>query len=162
MSSSPSALESLCRRCGLCCDGTLFSRVPVSAEDAARLALHGVEVASRPDGSLALPQRCAALHGMDCSVYGDRPARCRSYHCNLYAALADGEVDPEEAWRVIEEAKARVRRLGEAQFGRADDPAVVSRYRAALADPTGPVLSEEARRAFSELQAWLDRHFRGR
>lgn len=156
------ALETLCQRCGMCCDGTLFARVPVSAAERDRLAKHGVQVDTRRDGSLALPQRCAALDGCSCRAYADRPARCREYRCNLYAALADGEVGLDEATDVVNGAHERIRQLGLAQFGRADEPGIVSRYRAAAMDPMGPELSAEARAAFAELQANLDRHFRGR
>src|SRR5690348_6782163 len=108
----PRSLETLCLGCGLCCDGTLFARVPVSAAEAERLSKHLVDVQVRADGSLALPQRCAALHGCTCQAYAERPARCREYQCNLYTAVAEGEVAVDEAFKVIEGAKRLVTELG--------------------------------------------------
>ena len=154
-------LETLCLGCGLCCDGTLFARVPVSASEGERLSRHSVDVQVRPDGSLALPQRCAALNGCACRVYEDRPERCRQYQCNLYSAVAEGEVSAEEAAEVIEGAKQRIAELARV-FDDDVRPDVVSRFRDALAGPLAPEVSAEARAAFEELQSYLDRHFRGR
>lgn len=96
------SLSELCRRCGLCCDGTLFARVPV--EEAAAARLRG----RLPVIGDALAQPCAALVGRACTVYDERPARCREFRCLLYAALADGEVDLAEAGAIVDEAHARV------------------------------------------------------
>jgi len=41
-------LEDLCRACGLCCDGTLFGLVPVTAEEARRTRLPLVRALGTP------------------------------------------------------------------------------------------------------------------
>ena len=92
--------EALCQRCGLCCDGTLFTRTPLEPGEAAPPPL----VAA----GAHLPQPCAALSGLRCTVYADRPRSCRRYECLLYGALAQGEVTLDEALAVVAEARARV------------------------------------------------------
>jgi Fe-S-cluster containining protein len=97
-------LSSLCRACGLCCDGSLFQFVRLDAADAARARAARLPVIRRDDGADALSQRCAALTGRDCSIYADRPSPCASYECLLVAALRDGEVSADEALAIVVEA----------------------------------------------------------
>jgi len=101
-------LSTLCQRCGLCCDGTLFTHVSLQRDEAAALRQKGVEVIQRANGAPALAQRCAALDGCRCTVYAERPQGCRSYQCLLYAALAEGEVALDEALGIVDQARALV------------------------------------------------------
>ncbi|MBX3472647.1 MAG: YkgJ family cysteine cluster protein [Planctomycetes bacterium] len=97
------AASELCQRCGLCCDGSLFARAPLLPDEVAPLAARGL-----PATAAGLPQPCAALEGTRCSIYAARPASCRRYTCLLQAALAEGEVDLDEALAVVAEARARL------------------------------------------------------
>jgi Fe-S-cluster containining protein len=85
----PSAIEaelgSLCRSCGLCCDGSLFGCVtlePDEARDARKGPLHVLQRGN------AFEQPCSALttldNGCGCSIYPDRPRACRAFTCRLY------------------------------------------------------------------------------
>jgi hypothetical protein len=123
-------LSTLCLRCGLCCDGTLFTHVPLRSTEAAPLRALGLPVKEREDGTRVLPQRCAALDGRRCTAYSARPEGCRRYHCQLFSALAEGEVSLPEALAVVDGAHAL---LAPPRTGR---------------EP--------------EVEAYLDRHFRGR
>jgi uncharacterized protein len=124
------SLSTLCQRCGLCCDGTLFTVVPLRPGEEAPLRARGLPVVTRADGSPALPQRCAALEGHACTVYAERPDGCRRYHCHLFAALAEKEVELAEALAVVDQAHA--------------------------------LLDAEGLERGPEVEAFLDRHFRGR
>ncbi|MEW5742269.1 MAG: YkgJ family cysteine cluster protein [Myxococcota bacterium] len=97
-----SADARVCQSCALCCDGTLFTRVPLAAEDAAPPEVHAV---TSPTGGRYLPQPCAALSGTRCAVYPRRPLVCRRFECLLLVALRDGEVTEAGALEVV--AKAR-------------------------------------------------------
>jgi Fe-S-cluster containining protein len=125
-------LSTLCQRCGLCCDGTLFTSVPLKPTEVESLRRLALPVIERADGSPGLAQRCAALEGRCCTVYSERPEACRRYRCHLFTALAEGEVSLEESLQVVDEAHARLRAVG-----------------------TGSAAREQA-------EAYLDRHFRGR
>lgn len=98
-------LEQLCRACGLCCDGTLFTRVPLGPQEAVPEGLLGV--VTGPQGGRHVPQPCAALHGTECGAYAQRPLACRRYECLLLVALRDGEVSLPEALEVVRRARAR-------------------------------------------------------
>ncbi len=79
-------LATLCRACGMCCDGSLFGRVdlePEEVEPARRHHLHVLE------NGRAFTQRCTALVGADgggcrCAIYDERPRACRRFACRLY------------------------------------------------------------------------------
>ena len=73
-------LETLCKSCGLCCDGSLFGRVPLEPgeRDAARKNRLRV-VAS----GASFEQPCAAFAGT-CRAYDDRPRACRAFVCRLH------------------------------------------------------------------------------
>ena len=106
------SLSTLCLRCGLCCDGTLFTHVPLQRTEVAPLQALGLPVKTREDGSSVLPQRCAALEGSRCTAYAERPEGCRRYHCQLFSALAEGEVSLDEALAVVERAHALLASAG--------------------------------------------------
>ncbi|MET0402617.1 MAG: YkgJ family cysteine cluster protein [Cystobacter sp.] len=124
------SLSTLCQHCGLCCDGTLFTHVPLQGSEASALRALGLPVREREEGGAVLPQRCAALDGRRCTAYAARPEGCRRYHCQLFSALAEGEVSLPEALAVVDGAHARLAVPREDR-----DPGV---------------------------EAYLDRHFRGR
>jgi Fe-S-cluster containining protein len=101
-----SELESLCQACGLCCDGTLFTRVPLGPDEVVpevRLA-----VARNDKGARYVPQRCGALEGTVCQVYAARPLACRRYQCLLFNAQREGEVSLQDALAVVRRAQALV------------------------------------------------------
>lgn len=97
------AADTVCQACALCCDGTLFTRVPLAAEDAAPPEVHAVTTAT---GGRYLPQPCAALEGTRCTVYAQRPMACRRFECLLLTALRDGEVTEAGALEVVAKARA--------------------------------------------------------
>jgi hypothetical protein len=100
------SLEALCQSCGLCCDGSLFNKVPLGVTEQvpeAKLA-----VVTNAFGGRHVPQRCAALAGLVCEVYAERPLACRRYECLLFGALRGGEVSLGEAQQVVSRAQALV------------------------------------------------------
>lgn len=100
---------SLCLSCGLCCDGTLFSTVPLEAGEAARLKGR----VSLVRGGGAMKQPCRALEGVSCRVYEERPATCRRFRCLVLQQLESGEVSEGDAQAFIAEVFARRRRVAE-------------------------------------------------
>ncbi len=100
------SLEALCQACGLCCDGSLFSRVPLGVEE--RVPEGALAVVTNDRGGRHVPQRCAALAGTVCQVYAQRPRACRRYECLLFGALREGEVSLSEAVDVVQRAQGLV------------------------------------------------------
>ena len=101
MRTSCSSLQSLCRQCGLCCNGGLFRDVELQpADDVARLKALGLSPKTAR-GKTRLPQPCAAFGGFRCHVYDVRPGRCREFDCAVLKAVRDETLSMEAATRVI-------------------------------------------------------------
>jgi uncharacterized protein len=90
-------MDNICLDCGLCCDGTMFSKVDVGEADSVEsLAASGVHVLS-VDGKSAFRQPCSAFGAGCCSIYENRPAICRGYRCALRTRYDAGETSFGEA-----------------------------------------------------------------
>jgi uncharacterized protein len=157
-------LSTLCQGCGLCCDGNLFSSLPLRRSEVAAMQRLSLPVVDRADGTPGLEQRCTALDGRCCTVYAERPEACRRYRCYLFTALSEGELTLEEARAVVDEAHARINAV-EAVLppARAGFPrAVLQRARKDDLPENGGPLPPQAQEIWDRAEAYLDRHFRGR
>jgi hypothetical protein len=157
-------LSTLCQRCGLCCDGNLFSSLPLRRSEVEAMQRLSLPVVDRADGSPGLEQRCAALDGQCCTVYAERPEACRRYRCYLLTALSEGEVTLEEALGVVDEAHTRIRAVEAAlPPERAGFPrAVLQRARKEDLPENGGPLPPPTQELWDRAESYLDRHFRGR
>jgi uncharacterized protein len=111
----PNLAETLCTRCGLCCDGSLFADVELAGTDeSAPLEVMGLEIedTDESDGELLL-QPCRALKGKRCSVYPHRPECCRTFECQLLQEVARGVVSVGQAKGKIAETLRRIERVKE-------------------------------------------------
>jgi len=121
----PSLTETLCTRCGLCCDGSLFADVELaSGDEASALEVMGLEIedADGDEGGL-LVQPCGGLKGRRCSIYRHRPDCCRTFACRLLQEVKRGAVGVEQAKEKIAEALMRIERVKElvVQLGLGDE-----------------------------------------
>ena len=110
---SRSLTDTLCTRCGLCCDGTLLADVELAGRaEVSRLEVLGLDVED-DDGAgravLALP--CRALQGRRCSIYPHRPECCRTFECKLLQEVGRGIVGIERAQEIIADALSRIARV---------------------------------------------------
>jgi hypothetical protein len=151
----PSLTDTLCTRCGLCCDGTLFADVELVGEaEAKRLEIMGLEVDESDVGAGLLSQPCAALKGRRCAIYAHRPQCCRTFECQLLQDAQHGAVPVERALELIAEALRLTRRVREllAQCGEGDvHLPLKERCAEALAADAGA--SPEVKRQRAELAA---------
>jgi uncharacterized protein len=116
---TPSLTDTLCTRCGLCCDGSLFADVELADQaEATRLEIMGLEIDDSADRELLL-QPCSALQGRRCGIYAHRPKCCRTFECGLLQNVRRGAVSVERAAEQIAETLKRIRRVKEllAQLG---------------------------------------------
>lgn len=101
--------DSLCVRCGLCCDGTLFGDVELTGRrEAMRLESLGLDVDENDADAQLLSLPCAALRTTRCSIYAHRPQCCRTFECRLLQQAQRGTVTVDEAVARIAEARAQV------------------------------------------------------
>ena len=93
-----SLTDTLCTRCGLCCDGSLFADVELAGRaEATRLEILGLEVEDGDSGGALLVQPCAALKGRRCGIYEHRPQCCRTFECRLLQETRRGVVSVDRA-----------------------------------------------------------------
>ena len=121
----PSLTDTLCTRCGLCCDGSLFADVELaSGDEASALEVMGLEIEDDDDdGGGLLVQPCGALKGRRCSIYPHRPDCCRMFECRLLQEVKRGMAGVERAKEKIAEALKRIGRVKElvVQLGTGDE-----------------------------------------
>jgi Fe-S-cluster containining protein len=121
----PNLTDTLCTRCGLYCDGSLFADVELaSGDEASALEVMGLEIEDddEDDGGLLL-QPCGALKGRRCSIYPHRPDCCRTFECRLLQEVKRGMAGVERAKEKIAEALKRIGRVKElvVQLGTGDE-----------------------------------------
>lgn len=105
--------DTLCTRCGLCCDGSLFADVELTGVDeASALEVMGLEIEDidEGDGELLL-QPCRALKGKRCGIYLHRPECCRTFKCRLLQEVERGAVSVDQAKGKIGETLRRIERI---------------------------------------------------
>ena len=101
--------DTLCTRCGLCCDGTLLGDVELTGPaEAARLEILGLDVDTDDADTELLALPCAGLRGTTCSVYAHRPQCCRTFECRLLQNARRGAVTVDDALARISDARAQV------------------------------------------------------
>ncbi len=93
---------SLCLECGFCCDGTMFSDVPLEPDAKVPHAAIG----ARP-GDPGFAQPCPALDGCACTVYAQRPKTCRAFRCAALSGFEDGSLSRGEAQATLDEVRSR-------------------------------------------------------
>jgi len=102
---SDESSDALCLSCGLCCDGSLFDRFELDADELAwaeRRRLPLVGPARR-----TLQQPCPCFSG-SCTAYDERPRVCRRFRCALLASVAEGSTSIDEARERVRAFRARI------------------------------------------------------
>jgi Fe-S-cluster containining protein len=157
----PSLTDTLCTRCGLCCDGSLFADVELASDDeASALEVMGLEIedADEDDGGLLL-QPCGALKGKRCSLYPHRPDCCRRFKCRLLQRVERGAIAVERANEKIGNVLKRIERVKElaGQLGAGNERLPLKeRCVEALALSEGAAADPAMNRRRAELQATMN------
>lgn len=133
----------LCVECSMCCNGSIFSRVPVSAEEQARLP--NGRFFTKADGALRMRLGCNFL-GEDgsCAVYDKRPKTCATYACRLLRRVNEGKIDDGSARNIVSSFKSYVAKAKEACA------------RAAGEDRAKALEGKDADAAYAQLRVWRD------
>jgi Fe-S-cluster containining protein len=153
------AASRLCTACGMCCNGVLFEIVRLQPQDSVKeLEKLGMQI-NRRKTQPYFKQPCRFLNDCTCTIYEQRPTRCRRFECLQLKLLADDEITEADAAAKIAEAKALVQRIQDllAEAGdHAVDEALEERARRVLGDQTDTPLHDE----LQTLKKLLNRSFR--
>src|SRR2546426_8692783 len=107
----PSLTDTLCTRCGLCCDGSLLADVELRRAEATGLEILGLEIEDDDAGGALLLLPCGALRGRRCSIYAHRPQCCRTFECRLLQEVRRGMVSVDRAGEHIAAALKAIGRV---------------------------------------------------
>jgi len=168
MSKPTDAVSQLCPNCGLCCNGVLFADVELRAgDDAGRLAELGLSL-TKKGSKLAFAQPCACFDGKLCTIYADRPKRCRTFECGLLKRVEANTMTANAALKKISAAKIqaeKVRELLRQSGQREERMALTHRYAEAMQSPIDLADEGSAERhgelmlAVNDLMTLLQRDF---
>ncbi len=131
-------VQELCPKCGLCCNGVLFTDVKLGkTDDLEKLISLGLDLKKRGTTWRFL-QPCSALCGRLCTIYRDRPSQCRAFECALVKNVASGRLTAGAALKKIERASRlaeRIRELLRTWSGAQDELSLRARYVEMLKEP---------------------------
>ncbi len=110
--SRASEATALCKACGLCCNGHLFSWVRLKAVELTPLQKLGLNVIRSDPRQRGFTQPCPMWNG-ECTIYESPhyPRGCDSYRCKLLRELLDESVSLPKALRVVKQAMEMIQEL---------------------------------------------------
>ena len=152
----------------MCCNGVLFDGMRLQPSDSVRsLTALGLKL-KRRDGVLQFLQPCPAHHDSCCTIYEERPERCRAFSCKQLREATAGIVTETEALEKIGAARSLTDRVREL-FLRAGDTrtgkSFSTRYAGIFTPPLDPSpeaveVREKLKSVMRELEAYLAKEFR--
>jgi Fe-S-cluster containining protein len=162
-----SSSQSLCLRCGLCCDGTFISGVPLKPDDeVAPLKAVGINIVSDNDLTV-LKMPCAAHKNCTCTVYANRPQVCRTYKCKLLMKFERDDISQQSALEIINKVKSLKNEMNALAFAasttaQSGEEIILLMKRCQTDRGIGTPKQDYAHvlLKFGELQIYLDRFFR--
>ena len=141
------APESLCLKCGLCCNGVIFADVKLQArDDSQRLRTLGLPLASSGRRDLKFSQPCSAFDGCRCRIYAERPRYCRDFECILLKNVIAGRLTYGAALQTVRSATEKVdavRDLLRALGDNDEQLAIAARFRKMTAEFEREPLQDE-------------------
>ena len=110
--SQTSEATALCKACGLCCTGHLFSWVRLKAVELTPVEKLGLHVIRSDPRQRGFTQPCPMWNGV-CTIYDSPhyPRGCDSYRCKLLRELLDESVALPKAKRVVKQAMEMIQEV---------------------------------------------------
>lgn len=110
MTDAPANL--LCKACGLCCSGHLFSWVRLNAAELDQVEKLGLNIIRDDPRQRGFLQPCPVWSGV-CTVYTspDYPSSCRKYKCKVLKQLLNDDVSYHDALSIIQETLTLIREI---------------------------------------------------
>ena len=107
-----SDLSTLCKACGLCCSGHLFSWVRLNAPELDTVQSLGVAVIRNDPRQRGFTQPCPLWDGV-CTVYTSPhyPRSCKTYKCKVFKQLLDEDVSLPDAMTVVQDTLNLIREI---------------------------------------------------
>jgi hypothetical protein len=164
MSTEPSSVATrLCAACGMCCNGVLFHAGVLQEGDSERaLSALGLKIKRRGSPPHFL-QPCTAHRDSCCTIYDQRPQRCRLFNCRQLLGVNAGDITETSALEKIHDAKSRTARV-ENLIARVAETnprrSLAQRCANALTTDVRTPLHDELDAAMKDLESLLKAEFR--
>lgn len=102
----------LCKSCGLCCSGHIFSWVRLNASELDPVENLGLNVIRNDPHQRGFTQPCPVWNGV-CTVYTspDYPRSCKNYKCIALRRLLDQDITLPDASAIIQETLSLIREI---------------------------------------------------
>lgn len=108
---SEDAAQSLCKACGLCCNGVWFTTGSLQTTEVEKAQNEGFRLRDTDAGS-RFTQPCPKYRNGCCSAYAEwRPSVCATYSCRLLDQLREGNISHTEAMKHAQAARAMADRV---------------------------------------------------
>ena len=154
----------------MCCNGVMFHTVRLQSSDSAQeLKALGIRIQYKKKGSF-FNQPCSAFKENACSIYAQRPSRCRLFECQQLTRLTADEITETEALEKIQELHRKVdcfQQLIDQSGGANSKKPINKQYEKIIAEPldtsADPKLLRtraELTQTFHDLNEFLNQHFR--
>jgi hypothetical protein len=110
MTESPAS--ALCKACGLCCSGHLFSWVRLNAPELDPIEKLGIKVIRNDPRQRGFTQPCPLWNGV-CTAYTspEYPRSCAKYKCQVLRRLEDDDISLPDALEIIHETLGLIREI---------------------------------------------------
>jgi hypothetical protein len=110
MTDSPA--NALCKACGLCCSGHLFSWVRLNAPELDPVEKLGIKIIRNDPRQRGYLQPCPMWNGI-CTIYEapEYPRSCEKYKCSVFRRLEDDDLSLPDALAIIEETLGLIREI---------------------------------------------------
>ena len=169
-SATQSAASRLCLACGSCCNGVMFHKVMLQAHDSPKeLTALGLKLKCKHK-EYFIRQPCPAYRESQCTIYQQRPERCRRFECRIIRRVAAGEMSEPLALEKISEVLKRVAHINQLLHeAGVTDPAKPLTKRCEMitaepldfsSDPKTMELRNQLTLSAKELEELLDQDFR--
>ena len=154
----------------MCCNVVLFLWVQLQPQDTpVELASLGVKL-KRKNGKHYIQQPCPAYGDSGCTIYRQRPERCRLFECRQLRGVISGSIPESDAVTAIQKALKQVETIDHL-FSELGDSNKKRPYLKRLekvqakpvhrsTDPETAALRSELETASNELESMLDQNFR--
>jgi Fe-S-cluster containining protein len=117
----------------------------------------------RKPGLTTFRQPCSAHQNNQCTIYENRPQRCRLFNCQQLLRVASGEITQSSAQETIASTRKRISQVVEKieQLTETNpNQGLNQRFAVALANTAPSIERTELEAAMTELQAILEKEFR--
>jgi len=149
----------------MCCDGTIFHSVILQPNDSARSLTSLGLILKRKKGGITFRQPCPAHQNNQCTIYVNRPQRCRLFECQQIRRVLSGDVSESQSRQVIqttrkkiEEIKKMIEQITETN----PSQGLAQRCAVAIANSPSSLHTTQLSAAMAALQEVLEKEFRVR